>query len=173
MRDLFVFACYTGLAFTDVMSLTESDFSVTNDGVWFLMTYRNKSEELSPVPILTAAQKLIEKYRNDPRSVSRGAIFPFISNQEVNRCLKIIQEICGILKELTFHVARHTFATTVTLKNKVPMETVKALLGHKKYSTTEIYAEVDEEKIIEDMSEVESRLQVSKNKRKEELQKVA
>lgn len=90
VRDLFVFACYTGLAFTDVMSLTESDFSVTNDGVWFLMTYRNKSEELSPVPILTAAQKLIEKYRSDPRSVSHGAIFPFISNQEVNRCLKII-----------------------------------------------------------------------------------
>ncbi len=173
VRDLFVFSCYTGLAFTDVMSLTEGDFTVTNNGVWFLMTYRNKSEELSPVPILKVAEKLIKKYKNDPRSVSRGAIFPSISNQEVNRCLKIIQEICGILKELTFHVARHTFATTVTLKNKVPMETVKALLGHKKYSTTEIYAEVDEEKIMEDMSEVESRLQLSKDKRKDELQKVA
>jgi len=82
-----------------------------------------------------------------------------VSNQEVNRCLKIIREVCGITKELTFHIARHTFATTVTLKNKVPFETVSAMLGHKKLSTTQIYTEVDEEKIIEDISEVESRLE--------------
>ncbi len=163
-RDLFIFSCYTGLAYTDAISLKESEFSITNDGIWFLMTYRNKSDELSPVPILKIAQNLIVKYRDLPRSISNGTVFPPISNQQINRSLKIIQEICGISKELTYHVARHTFATTITLKNKVPFETVSALLGHKKLSTTQIYAQVDEEKILADIGGVEERLEGFKSK---------
>ncbi len=129
----------------------------------WIETYRQKSDELSPVPMLRAAMALVEKYRNDPRSVQRKAIFPYVTNQEVNRSIKIIAEICAIKKYMTFHKARHTFGTVVTLKNGVPLETVKQMMGHKKISTTMIYAEVDEEKMETDMNKVELGLSRKRN----------
>lgn len=159
VRDLFIFSCYTGLAYADVAKFSEEDIEIDNEGNLWITTYRQKSKELSPVPLLKTARNLISKYKNDPRAIQRGIIFPPITNQSVNRSLKIIGEICGIKKEMNFHLARHTFATSVTLKNGVPIETVSILLGHKKLSTTMIYAEVDEEKIEEDMMDVEARLQ--------------
>ncbi|MDH7459684.1 site-specific integrase [Chitinophagaceae bacterium 26-R-25] len=167
VKDLFVFSCYTGLAYADVIKLSEKDFYVSNDGKRWLTTYRKKSDELSPVPLLEIACEIIDRYKCLPASISNGTVFPKTSNQEVNRNLKIIAEICGIKKELTFHIARHTFGTTVTLKNNVPIETVSKMLGHSKLTTTLIYAEVDEEKIEEDMLEVENRLRLKKMKRKE------
>jgi len=98
---------------------------------------------------------IIAKYKDDPKAMTAGTIFPPISNQEVNRNLKIIQEVCEISKKITFHLARHTFATVVTLKNGVPIETISKMLGHTKISTTKIYAEVDDEKIKNDMERVE------------------
>ncbi len=91
-----------------------------------------------------------------PDKKMKDRIFHYASNQEVNRNLKIIQAACGIFKEMTFHTARHTFATTITLKNGVPIETVSKMLGHTKLSTTQIYAEVDEEKIMDHMNGVEA-----------------
>ena len=164
VQDLFLFACYTGLAYADVAKLTKDDFLIANDGKLWIDTYRKKSDELSPVPVLNAAIAIMEKYKNDPRAIQNSTIFPPVSNQEVNRNLKIIGEICGITKEMNFHLARHTFATAVTLKNGVPIETVSRMLGHTKISTTQIYAEVDEEKIGADMSGVERRLNQTKKK---------
>jgi len=158
VKDLFMFSCYTGLAYADVVKFSEKDIELDRSGNLWITTYRQKSKELSPIPLLESAINLINKYKDNPRSIMKGTIFPPKSNQEVNRKLKIIAEVCGIKKEMNFHLARHTFATAVTLKNGVPIETVSKMLGHKKLSTTMIYAEVDEEKIEEDMADIEKRL---------------
>lgn len=167
VKDLFIFSCYTGLAYADVMKFSEKEIELDNEGNPWITSYRQKSVELSPIPLLSTAIKLINKYKKDPRSIQKGTIFPPKSNQDLNRNLKIIGEVCGITKEMNFHLARHTFATAVTLKNGVPIETVSKMLGHKKLSTTMIYAEVDEEKIEEDMTDIEERL----NKRMEKISK--
>ena len=106
---------------------------------------------------------ILKKYREEAIQNGRSTIFPKITNQEVNRCLKIIQEACEIRIPMTFHVARHTFAKTVALKNGIPLETVQMMLGHTKITTTQIYADVDEEKIIHDMAGLEEKL----NKKRE------
>jgi integrase len=158
VQDLFLFSCYTGLAYCDVMKFSDEDLSFSGEGKAWIETYRQKSTEFSPVPLLSPAVALIEKYRNDPRSVARSKIFPYVSNQEMNRGIKIIAEIAGIKKYMSFHKARHTFGSVVTLKNGVPVETVQQMMGHKKISTTMLYAKVDEEKIQSDMDKVEQKL---------------
>jgi len=158
VRDLFLFSCYTGFAFADVMQLNKSHFVWDTDDTIWCQLYRTKSEVLSPVPLLKDAARLIEKYRNHPDTVKRGAIFPLVSNKHVNECLKVIGEICEIEIDLTFHLARHTFAKTVALKNGIPLETVQVIIGHTKITTTQIYAEVDEEKIKEDFAGLDDKL---------------
>lgn len=162
VRDLFIFSCYTGISFSDVMNLSMNDFEISSNGKFWCTLYRQKSTELSAVPVLPTAVKIIKKYKEHPRSVRNGTIFPPISNQEVNRCLKIIREICKITIDLTFHVARHTFAYVVALKNGVPLKTVQIILGHTKITTTEVYIDVDEEMLEEDMANVESKLEKRK-----------
>jgi site-specific recombinase XerD len=103
------------------------------------------------IPILSKADHIIKKYEAYPESVIKDRLFPSISNQKLNSYLKEIADVCGITKNLTFHIARHTFATTVTLSNGVPMESVSKLLGHSKITTTQIYAKVIERKVSEDM----------------------
>ena len=105
---------------------------------------------------------IIEKYRNNYKAVAQGRLFPKISNQKLNSYLKEIADVCGIKKNLTFHIARHTFATTVTLSNGIPIETVSKLLGHSKISTTQIYAKVIERKVSDDMQKL--RVQFSEQK---------
>lgn len=170
VQELFLFSCYTGLAYIDVMGLTPSDFVRNNDGELWLNRYRQKSAELSPVPLFRSALKILNRYWTPDKGMN-DKIFPYVSNQEANRNVKIIRATCGIFKEMTFHLARHTFATTVTLKNGVPMETVSKMLGHMKLSTTQIYAEVDEEKIAGDMEGVEDRLNERMAKRLNVLKK--
>ena len=157
VKDLFLFSCYTGLAYADVMALTPQNLERDREGRWWCKIYRQKSDEFAAVPLLSAAVQYINKYAEHPKAVNRGSVFPYISNQEVNRCLKIIAEVCGITKYMSFHLARHTFATTVTLSNGVPIETVSKMLGHKKISTTQIYAEVDEDKLRKDMASIENK----------------
>jgi integrase/recombinase XerD len=158
VKDIFLFSCYTGLAFVDVMQLKQRHFEWDEDGKVWCKIYRMKSDALSPVPLLKRAAELVNKYKDDTESIKREAIFPMLTNQYVNRCLKNIQEICEFDIPVTFHVARHTFAKTVALKNGVPLETIQLMMGHSKITTTQIYAEVDEEKILDDMSQVQSKL---------------
>jgi integrase len=138
VQDLFLFSCYTGLAYSDVMKFSDADISVSSGGRIWIETYRQKSTEFSPVPLLSLAIKLMEKYQNDPRSVTRSTIFPFVSNQEINRSIKIIAELAGIKKYISFHKARHTFGTVITLKNGVPVETIQQMMGHRKISMREL-----------------------------------
>lgn len=150
VKELFLHSCYTGFAFVDAMALTEQHFEWEAEGTVWCKIYRIKSDELSAIPLLKSAALILNKYRNRPGTTATGTIFPAITNQEVNRCLKVIQAVCGIDFTLTFHTARHTFAKTVALKNGIPLETVQIMLGHSKITTTQIYADVDEEKIMDD-----------------------
>ena len=101
---------------------------------------------------------IIEKYKDNPRTLAMGKLLPVYSNQKLNAYLKEIADLCGIEKPLTFHIARHTFATTVTLTNGVPIETVSKLLGHTSIKTTQIYAKVIEQKVSDDMYSLREKL---------------
>lgn len=157
-RDLFIFSCYTGLAYCDVMSLTSQNITRGIDGENWIMTARKKTNQAVRIPLLPKALELVEKYINHPKSLAKGTLFPNLSNQKLNAYLKEIADFCAIEKNLTFHLARHTFATTVTLTNGVPIETVSKMLGHTSIRTTQVYAKVIEKKVSEDMLELKKRL---------------
>jgi len=158
VKDLFVFSCYTGISYGDIMKLSPDNIVLGIDGNRWLMAIRNKTGTPFKMPLLPAVESIIEKYRKHPRIQYTGSIMPNISNQRLNSYLKEIADLCGITKNLTFHMARHTFATTVTLSNGVPIETVSKILGHTKLATTQIYARVIEKKISEDMEILRKRL---------------
>jgi integrase len=158
VRDLFVFCCYTGLAYIDAMSLTPEHLSVGTDGETWIKTKRQKTGISVNAPLLPKAAQILLKYKNDNRATEHNRLFPVMSNQKMNSYLKEIADLCKIKKNLTFHLARHTFATTVTLSNGVPIETVSKMLGHTKIATTQIYAKVVEKKISEDMAQLKKRL---------------
>lgn len=163
VRDLFVFSCYTGLAYIDVSTLSRQSL-VKIQGEYWINTERTKTNTPIKIPVLPKAMELINKYKDHPRAVSNDLLLPVLSNQKLNSYLKEIADLCEIDKNLSFHVARHTFATTVTLKNGVPMETVSKLLGHNKISTTQIYARVVEVKVKEDMGKLKERLSMKGKK---------
>ena len=151
VRDIFLFSCFTGLAYIDVKNLTRSHISIGIDGDKWIFTHRQKTESASKIPILSVTQMIIDKYENHPQSVNEEKLLPILSNQKMNAYLKEIAAVCEIEKELTFHIARHTFATTITLTNGVPIESVSKMLGHKNLRTTQHYAKVLDRKVSEDM----------------------
>lgn len=158
VRDLFIFSCYTGISYGDIMTLDKECVIRGIDGDLWLMATRNKTGTPFKIPILSKTEQLIAKYENHPRTQFDSKLMPTISNQKLNSYLKEIADLCHISKNLTFHMARHTFATTVTLTNGVPIETVSKLLGHTKLATTQIYARVVEKKISEDMNSLRKKL---------------
>jgi len=158
VKDLFVFSCYTGYAYIDSFMAVPDNVEIGVDGKKWLIKNRQKSDIPSRLPLLPPALAIIEKYKNHPKVCNSGKLLPVLSNQKVNSYLKEIADLCGIKKELTFHVARHTFATTVTLSNGVPIESVSKMLGHKKLQTTQIYARVLDGKVSEDMKALNERL---------------
>lgn len=161
-RDIFVFSCYTGLSFTDVRSLTDNNIVRGIDGEYWIFTKREKTDQPIKIPLLDKAFKIIKKYDNDFEN--KSGILPVYTNQRLNVYLKEITALLAIKKNITFHSARHTFATTVTLSNGVPIETVSKLLGHSKLSTTQVYARVIEEKVSIDMKTLRNKLNDHVNK---------
>jgi len=159
VQDLFVFSCYTGLAYIDVFNLTPANLIEKSENNIWIATNRQKTNEPVRVPLLPKALAIIEKYKGHPQALAEGKVLPVLSNQKLNSYLKEIADTCDITKPLTFHIARHTFATTVTLTNGVPIETVSKLLGHSKLTTTQIYAKVVESKLGDDMAQLSKRLQ--------------
>jgi site-specific recombinase XerD len=154
VRDLFVFSCYTGISYVDIMGLTLVHISMGIDGNNWIFTKRQKTKTPIKIPLLDPALELIKKYANHPVTQITGSLLPIITNEKLNVYLKEVAILCGIKKNLTFHMARHTFATTVTLSNGVPIETVSKLLGHTKIATTQIYARVLENKVSKDMNDL-------------------
>jgi site-specific recombinase XerD len=161
VKDIFVFSCYTGLAYVDVNNLRRGQIiSNSVDGEKWIITKRQKTETPQRVPLLAPALEIIEKYANHPRCLINGYALPVLTNQKMNAYLKEIADTCGIDKKLTFHIARHTFATTVTLSNGVPIETVSKMLGHKSLKQTQHYAKIVDLKISDDMAALKKKLAV-------------
>lgn len=150
VRDIFAFSCFTGLAYTDVYKLQHNQFFNGVDGKKWISYQRTKTLTLTKVPLLTPAVQMIEKYKTEAFTLN-DKVFPCFSNQKMNAYLKEIADLCGINKTLTFHMARHTFATTVTLTNRVPLETVSKMMGHKSLKQTQHYAKIVDVKISDDM----------------------
>ncbi len=151
VRDIFVFSCFSGLAYIDVKQLSKDNIVLGIDGDKWINKNRQKTDTNSKIPLLPTAQYILDKYANHPVCVNEDKLLPIFSNQKMNAYLKEIATVCGINKELTFHIARHTFATTVTLSNGVPIETVSKMLGHTNLKTTQHYAKILDKKISEDM----------------------
>jgi len=149
VRDIFIFSCYTGLAYIDIKELKKEHIQTSFDGNQWIMTHRHKTGTPVNVPLLAIPQELIKKYEGQAKD---GLLFPVLSNQKMNAYLKEIAVVCGIEKNITFHLARHTFATTVTLSHGVPIESVSKMLGHTNIQTTQIYARITNQKISKDMA---------------------
>ena len=158
VRDIFLFSCYTGLSYSDVMKLSSKDIAIGMDGEQWIFINRTKTDAASRVPLLPFARGILEKYAKQPEVVNSDRLLPRLSNQRLNSYLKEIGDICGFNKQLTFHCARHTFATTVTLSNGVPIETVGKMLGHKTLRTTQLYAKILDTKVSSDMKALKEKL---------------
>ena len=158
VRDCFLFSCYTGYAFVDAEKLTPQHIVKKGGNEFWIETTRTKTEIAANVPLLPQAMAIINRYKKHEYCVVNNKLLPMKSNQKMNAYLKEIADLCIIDKNLTTHMARHTFATTVTLGNDVPIETVSKMLGHTKITTTQIYARVQEKKISRDMSILKKKL---------------
>lgn len=158
VRDCFVFACYTGLSYVDVKGLRHEQVVIGIDGDEWIFTKREKSKTSVKIPLLGKSKEILLKYSCAGFGSKKELLLPVYTNQKCNAYLKKIVAKCKIDKNISFHAARHTFATTVTLANGVPLETVSKLLGHTRLSTTQIYARVMEKKISEDMDLLRTKL---------------
>lgn len=155
VRDIFIFSCLTGLAYIDLKNLTKEDIQIAFDGKPWIMTSRQKTDTPVRVPLLKIPQAILKKYDG---KLPKGQLLPVLSNQKLNSYLKEIADLCGITKNVTFHLARHTFATTMTLAKGVPIETVSKMLGHTNIQTTQIYARITNDKISRDMQLLSGKL---------------
>jgi site-specific recombinase XerD len=158
VRDIFLFCCYTGLAYVDIHKLTPHKIVTGHDGEKWVSTKREKTDTPSRIPILPPALEILERYKKHPECVIKNKVLPVPTNQKMNAYLKEIADVCGIKKYLTTHLARHTFATTVTLTNGVPIETVSKMLGHRNLRTTQHYAKIPDLKVGEDMKALKERM---------------
>ncbi|ARV14870.1 site-specific integrase [Polaribacter sp. SA4-12] len=157
VKDIFIFSCFTGLAYADVKKLSKNDIVIGIDGDRWIKTKRTKTNTRSNIPLLITAEAILEKYSEHPDVVQSQFLLPVLSNQKMNAYLKEIADVCEINKNLTFHLARHTFATTVTLTNGVPIESVSKMLGHKSLKTTQHYAKILDRKVSEDMQALKNK----------------
>jgi integrase len=170
IRDIFIFSCFTGLAYADVKKLTKENVVLGIDGDQWIKTKRTKTNTITNIPILPTAANIIEKYANHKEVLNKLVLLPVLSNQKMNAYLKEIADLCGITKNLTFHLARHTFATTVTLTNGVPIESVSKMLGHKSLKTTQHYAKILDRKVSDDMHLLKDKLKFKKGANNQSLQ---
>lgn len=162
VRDIFLFCCFTGLAYADIKKLKRSEIVKGIDGEQWIFTNRQKTETSSRIPLLPMSLEIMGKYREHPQCINLDRVLPVASNQKMNAYLKEIADLCGINKNLTFHIARHTFATTVTLSNGVPIETVSKMLGHKNLRTTQHYAKILDRKVSDDMQILRAKFNIRK-----------
>lgn len=158
VRDVFVFCCYTGLAFIDVQQLAPDHLTTDVNGKMWIRKNRQKTGTMCNIPILSKAKEIIERYGDHPDCVKKGVLLPVMANQNMNAYLKEIADVCGIKKRLSTHVARHTCATTVMLANNVRMENVSKILGHSSTKMTQHYAKVLDSSIMQDMEHVERKI---------------
>jgi integrase len=162
VRDVFIFCCFTGLAFADVKQLKKSEVDLGVDGELRIYKGRQKTGTPSIIPLLPITKSILGKYEHNEQCIIKDQLLPVLSNQKYNAYLKEIGDMCSINKELKTHMARHTFGTTVTLANNVPMESIKEMMGHKSLRQTMHYAKVTGIKVNEDMAKLKKRLEKNK-----------
>lgn len=155
VRDIFVFCCFTALAFVDVQQLSREHLIKDNNGALWIRKARQKTNQMCNIPVLSIPQRILRKYEDNAECIKKGVLLPVISNQRMNAYLKEIADLCGITKRLTTHVARHTAATVVFLANDVSMENVSKILGHSNIRMTQHYAKVLDSSIMREMVNVE------------------
>lgn len=155
VRDLFLFSCYTGISYGDMCHLTAANLETAEDGTTWIKATRAKTNVEFEIPLLDLPLHIIDKYRN---TAPDGKLLPMYGNAELNKGLKLLAAVCGIDRKLTFHMARHTYATEITLSHGVPMETVSRMLGHSRVDTTQIYAQVTDNKIDADTQALDERI---------------
>ncbi len=155
VSDIFIFCCYTGLAYVDVASLTKDNIKLGMDGKKWIFTRRQKTDSPTDIPLLPKALTILEKYQSHSDCIYSGSLLPMKSNQKLNAYLKEVAELSEVKKDLTMHMARHTFSTTVTLANGIPMETLSKMLGHKSMRTTQVYGKIVNRKVANDMANLE------------------
>jgi site-specific recombinase XerD len=163
VRDIFLFSCYTGLSYADVQKLKAKDLSIGIDSAMWIYTNRQKTGTSSRIPLLNEAIEIIDKYKGHPKCLNNGLLLPILSNQKMNSYLKEIADACNIDKVLTFHIARYTFATTVTLNYGVPIETVSKMLGHTNLKQTQLYAKLNDKRVSDDMIALKSKRMTKAN----------
>ena len=144
VKNIFLFSCYTSYAPVDAMKLTWSNVSFQKDNEWWIIAKRTKTKIDANVLLLPPAERIINFYKNDPRCANEGRLLPKFSNQKMNAYLKEIQDLCGIKKKLTWYVSRHTFATTVTVNENIPLEAIASMMGHTNTKQTQHYAKPGE-----------------------------
>src|SRR5450755_159505 len=157
VRDLFVFSCYTGLRFQDAQNLTLDNLTTFNKKA-FLRFVQEKTGRAIDIPLLPAAKKILDKYKNEPERKILNKLLPKISNQKVNSYLKVISDLAELKQTLTHHMARHTFATTICLNNGMPMEDVSKLLGHSSLKTTAIYGRITQDRLQKSMEKINRKI---------------
>lgn len=155
VRDLFLFSCYTGISYGDMCRLTAANLETAEDGTTWIKATREKTNVEFEIPLLDLPLRILDKYRD---TTSDGKLLPMYGNAELNKGLKQLAATCGIDHKLTFHMARHTYATEITLSHGIPMETVSRMLGHSRVDTTQIYAQVTDNKIDTDTQALDERI---------------
>ena len=160
VRDAFIFSCYTGLPYCDIYTLTAEDIQIGVDGKKWIMKDRGKTGVESLIPLLPIPLEILAKYEGKTKN---GKLLPVISNQKMNEYLAEIAAICQINKRITYHLARHSFATEICLTKGVPIESVSKMLGHTNIQTTQIYARVVDRKLSHDMNVLERKLRIAQN----------
>lgn len=158
VRDAFVFMCYTGLAYSDVQKLEASHIFKGEDGAEWISIQRTKTGSESIIPLLPKAREILDKYSSHPEARYKGKLLPSRSNQKMNEYLREIGNLCEVKKRVTCHLARHTFAKTITLSNGVSTETVAKMLGHKNLRTTQIYAKMTLSRMAAEMGSILNKL---------------
>jgi site-specific recombinase XerD len=158
VRDFFVFSCYTGLAYIDVKKLKRAEIEGNDEMGFWIRTRRQKTGGRANIPLLDIPMSIIRNYCQLELLDAEDPILPILSNQKMNAYLKELADLCNIQKQLSYHVARHTFATTVTMMNGVPIETVSKMLGHKNIHSTQHYARIVDKKVGDDMKLLAAKL---------------
>jgi len=161
VRDIFVFQCMTGLSYSDVKGLKKEHIAMDNNSKLWIRKKRQKTNNMCNIPLLDVAQQIMDKYKDHPECVRKEILFPVPCNQKLNAYLKELADICGIEKQISSHVARHSYATSVCLANGVSIENVAKMLGHSDTKMTRHYAKVLDKSIMRDMESVNGKFSMT------------
>ena len=163
VRDVFIFAAFTGLAFIDVQQLSPEHIVKDNNGNLWIRKPRQKTKNMCNIPLLDIPLEILRKYADYPACKKKGVLLPVPCNQKMNSYLKEIADLCGIKKNLTTHTARHSFASVIALANNVSLPNVAKMLGHSSTRMTQHYAKVLDQTILRDMQYVERKISFFSN----------